>query len=504
MKVVLISMPDVVPIVIHEMAVHMPNHGIACIGGNIDPHHEVFLIDLIRKRGNVAGYLRKTLGKIKPGLIGLSAMTWQYRTCLALVGLIRDILPGTKIALGGYHTTLLSREIAGSDESEGVDFMVRGEGEEAFRRLANALAGEDRLEEIPGLSFRSNGQWVHNEPGSLCDLAKLKLPIRDKRRLTGGYHAMFARIEVMETSRGCTRNCNFCSINHMYGRSYRTYPIERIIADLDDIYYNKKTRLVFITDDNMLLNPRWVEEVCEAIIQRKYRGLKIVVQADCVSIAKHEQVVRKMSQAGFRAVFLGMESASERNLKEMDKAEIIAKAKQAVDNCHRHGMMVMGGLIFGLPDDDEESIRGNYQFLKDLDADTSYCQMLSPFPKTVIREHLLEQGLLTNLDRYERYNGMWANVRTRHLNADQLQYAFWLHKQVTLGWWKPSAFAQQMGKSWTLVWLHAVQPVMKYFIDRQTRREGWEGRYRRYIQCLEGMNYFPDLEKYYRKTSGSR
>ena len=447
MRVALISMPDVVPIVIHEMAVHMPNHGIASIGGNIDPQHDVVLIDLVRKRNNVAGYLRKTLKKLNPGLIGLSAMTWQYHTCLALVALIREILPDTKIALGGYHTTLLSQEIAGSDESEGVDFMVKGEGEEAFRRLTNALdraGGTDRVEEIPGLSYRdSNGQWVHNEPGPLCDLSKLKLPIRDRRRLTGGYHAMVSKIEVMETSRGCTRNCNFCSINHMYGRSYRTYPIERIIADLDDIYYNKKTRLVFITDDNMLLNPRWVEEVCDAIIKRKYRNLKLVVQADCVSIARHEKVVQKMAQAGFGIVFLGIESASERNLKEMDKAEIIAKAKQAVANCHKHGMMVMGGLIFGLPDDDEDSIRSNYQFLKDLDADTSYCQMLSPFPKTVIREHLLEEGLVTNPDNYERYNGMWANVKTRHLDADQLQYAFWLHRQITMGWWKPSAFARQ-------------------------------------------------------------
>ena len=47
MKVILISMPDVVPIIIHETAVHMPNHGIACVGGNIDDDHEVYLIDLI-------------------------------------------------------------------------------------------------------------------------------------------------------------------------------------------------------------------------------------------------------------------------------------------------------------------------------------------------------------------------------------------------------------------------------------------------------------------------
>jgi anaerobic magnesium-protoporphyrin IX monomethyl ester cyclase len=97
MKVVLISMPDVIPIVIHEMALHMPNHGIACVGGNIDRGHEVHLIDLVRKRGNIAAYLTKTLKRIQPDLIGLSAMTWQFPTCLAVIRLIKDILPNVKI-----------------------------------------------------------------------------------------------------------------------------------------------------------------------------------------------------------------------------------------------------------------------------------------------------------------------------------------------------------------------------------------------------------------------
>jgi len=496
MKVVLLSMPDVVPIVIHEMAIHMPNHGIACIGGNIDAAHEVYLIDLVRKRGRLAAYLKKMLKRINPGLIGLSAMTWQYKTCLALIGLIKEILPQARIAVGGYHATLMSREMAASPETAAVDFIIRGEGEEPFRRLVNALAGTDRLEEIPSLSYKAGGQWVHNERGDLCDLSRLKLPIRDHRRLTGGYHFMYSRIEVLETSRGCTRNCNFCSISHMYGRSYRTYPIERIIADLDDIYFRKKTRLVFVADDNMVLNPKWVMDVCDAIIGRKYRKLNLAVQADCISMARHEAMVARMAQAGFRAVFLGIENVSRHNLQTMDKADIVEAAKQAVRNCHRHGMMVIGGLIFGLPDDDEEAVMRNYRFLNDLEADASYCQMLSPFPKTVIREHLLREGLVANPDRYEHYNGLWANVRTKHLSAEELQYAFWYHRQTTLGWWQPSSFARSQGRLWTSAWTQVIKPVMKYFTDRRIRRTGWEKRYQKDLEQLSMMNRFADLERF--------
>ncbi len=504
MKVVLISMPDVVPIIIHEMAIHMPNHGIACVGGNIDEQHEVHLIDLVRKRRNIAGYLKKKLIKIHPDLIGLSAMTWQYGTCLALIGLIKEILPHVKIAVGGYHATLMVQEMAASAETESIDFMVRGEGEEPFRRLVNALGGTDRLADIPSLSYKSADQWIHNERGSLCDLSRLKRPIRDRRRLTGGYHFMYSRIEVMETSRGCTRNCNFCSISHMYGRSYRTYPIERIIADLDDIYFNKKTRLVFITDDNMVLNPKWVMEVCDAIIREKYRKLNLVVQADCISMAKNEAMVAKMAEAGFRAVFLGIENVSRDNLQTMDKADVVVAAKQAVDNCHRHGIMVIGGLIFGLPDDDEKSFENNYQFLNDLEADASYCQMLSPFPKTVIREHLLSEGLVTNAEHYERYNGLWANVKTRHMEADQLQHAFWYYRQETLGWWTPSSYARSQGPLWTSAWTHMVKPVMKYFMDRQIRKDGWEKRYQENIRRLERMNLFEDLKRFNKQGESER
>lgn len=496
MKVVLISMPDVAPIFIHDAAVHLPNHGIACIGGNIDPQHDVYLIDLVRKRRNILSYLTKHLTRLRPDLVGLSAMTWQFDTCLRIIRLIRRLLPGVRIAVGGYHATLMSEETAALPAVQAIDFMIRGEGEESFRRLVNALEGKDRLEDIPSLSYRREGKFTHNERGKLCDLSRLKLPIRDRRRLTGGYHFMTSRMEVMEMSRGCTRNCTFCSINHMYGRSYRTYPIERILADLDDIYFNKKTRMVFVVDDNLVLNPEWVMLLCDAIIARRYKGLKLAVQADCISMARHEQMVRKMSQAGFFSVFLGIENASRHNLNTMGKGDIADEARRAVENCHKYGLSVVGGMIFGLPEDDESAIRDNYRFLKDLGIDAIYCQILTPYPKTQVRDHLIREGLVTNYDDYQWYNGLWANVRTRYLDADRLQYLFWLYRQTVLGWWEPSASTKETGRMWIAIWSYLVQPVMKFFMERKLQKTGWEGRYQKEMARLRHRNEFTDLKDF--------
>ena len=486
-------MPDVVPIIIHEAAIHLPNHGIASIGGNIDAEHEVFLIDLVRKRRSIKKYLSKVLPEIVPDLVGLSAMAWQYDTCTKIAHLIKELLPEVKIVIGGYHATLMYEEIVGSREAKWIDFIVRGEGEEPCRRLVNALAGHDHFADIASLSYKYNGSFIHNPQAENLDLSTLRLPIRDNRRLTRGYHMVHSHIELLETSRGCTRSCNFCSMRHMYGRTFRTFPIGRVLEDIDDIYYKRKTRSIFITDDNMVLDTARVVELCEAIIARKYQGLKIFVQADCVTMAKNEEMVRKMAAAGFSSVFLGIENGSTKNLRAAGKGDIVAHSQQAIENCHKYGMMVIGGLIFGFPDDDENSIRENYQFFKSIHADAAYCQVLTPYPKTAIRRQLLEGNLITNQYNYKKYNGLWANVRTNYLDSEQLQYQFWYQRQVVLGWWNPPAEVKRQGWLWISIWRFVFKPFLKIYYKRAMHKYGWKGRYEREVRRWENMNRFRDL-----------
>lgn len=488
-------MPDVAAVIMHEAAFHLPNLGIASLGANLDEDHEVFLVDLIRKRRSLRAYLQRTLSKLRPDVVGLSSMTWQFGTCLKLVRLVRLWLPQAKIVVGGYHATLMYEEIGRDPGAREIDFLVRGEGEEAFRRLVNALAGRDDVAAIPSVSYRGeDGALVHNPKGELLELSRLRLPIRDKRRLTWGYHIMDRSAEVIETSRGCTRSCTFCSIRHMYGQSFRPFPTERILDDIDDIYHRKKCRWIFVSDDNMVLSPPRVVELCKAIVDRGYRDLHFVVQADCLTMSRNEEMVAMMARAGFTSVFLGIENASRKNLKAAHKGDILSASRQAVELCHKHGIMVVGGMIFGFPDDEEQDIVDNYRFLKEIDADSSYCQILTPYPKTGIRQHLLDEGLVTNADDFSTYNGIWANVRTRHLDADTLQYLVWYHRQQVMGWWEPSRQVRAQGPLWTGIWIHLVRPLLKAVLDRRLRRIGWRGRYEREMARLRSVNRFPELE----------
>jgi anaerobic magnesium-protoporphyrin IX monomethyl ester cyclase len=494
MKILLMSMPDVAPIIMHASAFHMPNLGIASIGANIDPLHEVYIIDLIRKRRHPGRAVVEALKRLSPQVVGLSAMTWQYGTSVRIARRIKALYPGIQVVLGGYHATLMAKEIGESKEAKWFDYLVRGEGEATFNQLVNALGDPEAVSRIPSLSYKKEGKFIHNPMGSLLDLSTLKLPIRDRRRLTWGYHIMNRSIEVMESSRGCTRNCNFCSIRHMYGRKFRPFPIERILADIDDIYFHRKCRRIFVSDDNMVLSPKRVIELCRAIIDRNYRGLLFTVQADCVTMAENEEMVATMARAGFRCVFLGIESVSGKNLETAQKGDIVAASRRAVALCHRYGIMVVGGMIFGFPDDNEKDIIENYRFLKSIEADTAYCQILTPYPKTGIRDHLLRQGLVTNPNDFTRYNGMWANVRTRHLSDKSLHYLYWFHKQSVLGWWEPSLRVRRQGKIWTGIWVHLFKPVLKAMVDHSLRNHDWRGRYEKALKQMAEVNRFPDLD----------
>jgi len=411
--------------------------------------------------------------------------------------LVKSILPEACIAIGGYHATLMYKEIAISPEAASIDFIVRGEGEEAFRRLANALEGADKFEDILSLSYRANGSFIHNEQAPPQDLVKLKPPIRDQRRLTRGYHIMARKIEVLETSRGCTRSCSFCSISHMYGRRFRVFPIERVLADLDDIYYKRKVRFVFISDDNMVLNPQRVIELCDAIIARGYKNLNLSVQADCRSIAANEEMVRKMRQAGFKFMFLGIENTSIKNLKLINKGNIIEQTDRAIDYCRRYDIFVIAGLIVGFPDDDDESIRQTYEYFLTLYSGIPpYIQIITPYPKTQMRQELMEAGLVTNESDYRWYNGLIANVKTHHLSSEELQYSFWFYRQTVLGWLKQPSGKGQTISCWVVLWTWFIMPIVKFFYNRKLRKFGWRYLYERDMRRFRSMNKFSDLDQF--------
>src|SRR3954453_22393310 len=154
MRVLLLSMPDSFE---HTPALtmRMPNGALASLAGNAGPEHHVAVADLILVQHAIAPTIERLMREQDPDVVGLSVMTFQRRTALRLIRLIRSIKPSVTVVAGGYDPSLAAEAYAAPDS--GVDYIVRGEGELTFRALLEALAQRRDASSIAGLSFRQPG-----------------------------------------------------------------------------------------------------------------------------------------------------------------------------------------------------------------------------------------------------------------------------------------------------------------------------------------------------------
>jgi radical SAM superfamily enzyme YgiQ (UPF0313 family) len=441
MNVLLFSMPDSFE---HTptLTMRMPNGALASLAGNVDPHHHIAVADLVLAQASVPQTVARLVAEHEPDVVGLSVMTFQRKTAQKVIALVRSLRPDATIVVGGYDPSLASDVY--EDPAFGVDVIVRGEGDITFRELLRVLEQRSHpapgtrhpapgLESIAGLSFRDGHRWVRNPARHVSALKDdVRLPDRTSRVLSG-YTMLGRKVDIVETSRGCTYDCSFCSIIEMRGRNFHTWSIERVIEDIRDAH-TRGARTIFLVDDNITLNVARFRSLCDAIIAAGLNGIDYIVQGMTSAIASAgDDLARAMRQAGFRYVFLGIE-----NVLDQDLAFLRAKAKnaqreggkttgsatwRAVELLHRHGMLVVGGLIVGSPGDTRESIEANLAFARQ-HVDWPYIQHPTPYPGTPMTKDFREKNLIVS-DAVEEYDGTTAVVRTEHLSAEEIEFMRW-------------------------------------------------------------------------------
>jgi radical SAM superfamily enzyme YgiQ (UPF0313 family) len=454
MNVLLFSMPDSFE---HTptLTMRMPNGALASLAGNVDPHHHVAVADLVLAQKTVPETVARLIAVHQPDVVGLSVMTFQRKTAQRVIALVRSLRPQATVVVGGYDPSLASDVY--EDPAFGVDVIVRGEGDITFRELLRALeaslfsargappplarlvslrslAGQAlHLQSIAGLSFRDGDRWIRNAPRHVSALKDdVRLPDRASRVLSG-YTMLGRPVDIVETSRGCTYDCSFCSIIEMRGRNFHTWSIERVIEDIRDAH-TRGARAIFLVDDNITLNVARFRSLCDAIIAAGLNDIDYIVQGMTSAIASAgDDLARAMRRAGFRYVFLGIE-----NVLDQDLTFLRAKAKnaqreggkttgsatwRAVELLHRHGMLVVGGLIVGSPGDTRESIEANLAFARKY-VDWPYIQHPTPYPGTPMTKEFREKNLIVS-DAVEEYDGTTAVVRTEHLSAEEIEFMRW-------------------------------------------------------------------------------
>ena len=415
-----------------SVAIRMPNGALTSLAGNVDAHHRVAVADLILVQQRVRETLEQLIRRHRPDVVGLSVMTFQRRTALKVIDLVRRLSPDAHIVVGGYDPSLAPEAYSTRSEAA-ADFIVRGEGEITFRNLLRAIEADRGYAGIAGLAYRRGQTFVFNADRPVATLAgsDIRLPNRSARVLTG-YTMVGRQVDVVETSRGCTFDCSFCSIIEMRGRNFHTYNFDRVLADIRDARAHGAAS-IFLVDDTITLNVRRFEALCRAILDARLGDLEYSVQAMTSAIAAHGATLAPlMRRAGFRYVFLGIE-----NVLDTDLHFLRARAKntrrgesgprnatiQAIEYLHRHKMYVVGGLIVGNPDDTRECIEANLDFARRY-VDYPYIQHPTPYPRTPMTTDFQRRSLIVS-EQVDEYDGTTAVVRSEHLTAEEIEFLRW-------------------------------------------------------------------------------
>jgi anaerobic magnesium-protoporphyrin IX monomethyl ester cyclase len=430
MRILLLAMPDSFE---HTptVAIRMPNGALGSLAGNVDAHHTVAIADLVLAQSSVTATIERLMAELDPDIVGLSVMTFQRPTARRVIGLVRALKPDVRVVVGGYDPSLAPDEW--THPAIGVDAIVRGEGDVTFRELIRAWERDASLAGIAGVWYRDAAGLHQNPPREIAALggAAVRPPNRAARVLTG-YTLLGRPVDVVETSRGCTFDCSFCSIIEMRGRNFHRFSIDRVVADIADAAA-RGARAIFLIDDNITLDIARFQALCEAIIRAGLHRLDYLVQGMTAPIATHAAtLVPLMRRAGFRYVFLGIENVLEEDLtflkaraknSRYQTGQRVNLALAAIEALHRHGLLVVGGLIVGNPDDRRESVAANLAFAAK-HIDWPYIQHPTPYPGTPMTRDFEQRGLIAST-RVEEYDGTTAVIRGAHLDPEEVEFMRW-------------------------------------------------------------------------------
>ncbi len=294
----------------------------------------------------------------------ISAMVGQKQSTGEIVNIIQKL--GKPIVAGG---SLFSTSW---EDYSGVETLVLGEVEDIFQDLV-----EDLKKNTPKKMYSNN---------KFPDIKKAPIPDWDLVNMPD-YNSM-----VVQFSRGCPYNCEFCDVVQLNGRNPRMKSSEQFLAEFDSLY-NKGWRAgVFIVDDNFMGNKsRLKKEFLPAIIewQKKKKFPFILSTQISINLADDNELMKLMTDAGFATVFVGIETPDPDGLEECGKHQNINRDLiESVKKIQNMGMEVNGGFILGFDSDKPSIFQSQIDFIQKSGIVTAMVGLLNVSPKTRLHKRL--------------------------------------------------------------------------------------------------------------------
>jgi radical SAM superfamily enzyme YgiQ (UPF0313 family) len=341
-------------------------------------------------------------------LVGISAKTLLIDRAKMLTRRIQQ--QGAAVVLGGTHTTLVPDEV-----EQWADVVAVGEAYRTWPKIIHDFA-HGTLE-----SRYVDEEWASLDSGVAVLTERVLQQVDEHKNYWTPY---------LEITRGCPRNCTFCTAIRVSGRKMRLRPVAEVMDEIE----RRRLKRFFLTDDNLglnfCLNPGYMEELFRALSKLPLRGW--TCQAEQM-VADFPDLLDLAREAHLDKVFIGFESVDPANRKELGgKAQgNVEGYQQVIDRVHSHGIGVVGLFVFGFDNDTLDTFQTTWDFVRSSGLDGVSATILTPYPGTVQRDELLAQGRILPHDTWEQYDTNHVTYVPARMTTKELTEAYdWLCKKL--------------------------------------------------------------------------
>ncbi|MBN2292411.1 MAG: cobalamin-dependent protein [Pirellulales bacterium] len=384
--------------------VYEPLHGLL-LGAVVEDLAETRIFD---RRFDTDAALVRLLKEYQPDIVGGTTHTaGEVSTLVRLLDIVKKECPQTRTIVGGQHATLLPEDFYGPS----VDLVCIGPGEETFREVVEAMVGGEDFESVAGLKVhKQDDHYVQTAPRDLRSgtfswpkFNRSLIPSRYKRH----YFQCFERRTTVYTitTSGCPFRCNFCSLWAAARGTFRRRLAAEIAADIAC----QPQPYVHLTDDNTFCDESHAIEIYEHL---KAMGVKkkILAYARADTIVKKPDLLKLWKEVGLGALVVGMEGASNRHLKAMNKSSEVGlniEAQRIMDDLDIENW----AHFVVLPSFQREDFQEIWDFVEHLQITYPVFIPMTPVPGTPLFFEAKQQGQLSVFD-YGFYNLQYMVMHT--------------------------------------------------------------------------------------------
>ena len=398
--------------------------GLAYIAAVLEKQrHEVDIIDAYIENLNEIKLLTR-IQKYNPNLVGIttahSPAPVALQVSLRLSGLIKELNNKIITVLGGVGASFLSKEDFRSSPS--IDFLIRGEGEQAFSDLISAIDMGMDFARVDNLTYRPSPDIVvvNARQGHIEDLDTIPFPARHLL-LNHRYQFKGKRETIIVGSRGCSYKCSFCYARKLFGNRVRKRAPVKIIDEIERCLLQYNMQDFTLVDQTFTHDKEYVYSLIDELFKRRLNRRirwKCVTRVDCVD----GQLLKSMRMAGCVKIGIGVENGSQVVLEGFNKNITLAQIEEMVCLARKNNILTVASVIINqYANDVYGMIKTTNEFLERIKPDRVNITPLIVYPDTELFQELIKQKAIKVRCGLPVYEGIY--MAAENLSYDEISRA---------------------------------------------------------------------------------